>query len=59
MGREKYLAYSPTRTPPQKIRVQFQGHKHTSFVSLIIESWKVRLTPAENELRNVGETEVL
>jgi hypothetical protein len=26
---------------------------------LIIESWEVRLTPAENKLRNVWETVVL
>ena len=51
-GREKQEAELLTRTPPRKIRAQFQEHKHTSLTSLVGESWRIWPSGLENDLRN-------
>src|SRR5215216_2075080 len=42
VGGGKNVADSPIRTPPRKTRVRIQEHKHTSLISFIDESSRVR-----------------
>jgi hypothetical protein len=46
VGLEKWLADSRTRTPPRKIRTQFQGYKHISLILLDGELWEMEGLPS-------------
>ena len=54
VGREKRVGDDRQRTPPPKIRRQFQGYKHTSLILTVHESLEaLALLGSENDPRNV------